>query len=281
MATVLCLFVGLLGLVAAIVATVVVLTFAFAWYESANSSPELVEMRFTPAAMGLAAQLLIQEFTVLMATVLLHPLGWFGGREKPLPAADGTPVILLHGLFQNRICWLLTRQRLRRAGFQAVYSLNLPPWKDLESLTERLAKKVDELRHAGGARRVHLVGHSMGGMIARNYVQIRGGAAKVERCVLLGSPNSGSRLAPFALSPLGKLLVPGADFLKRLAAAERPPGVRFTAIFTRHENMVLPYANARLEGAAEIELSGMGHTSLLYHPRAFQAILEGLQGESE
>lgn len=279
MSAVLCLFISLLGLIAAIVATVVVLTFAFAWYEHANRKPDLVEKRFAPASLGLAGRLLAQEFAVLMATVLLHPLGWFGVREKPLPATEGTPVILLHGLFQNRICWLMTRHRLRRHGFRAVYSLNLPPWKDLESLTERLAKKVDELRHAGGVGRVHLVGHSMGGMIARNYVQIRGGGGKVDRCVLLGTPNAGSRMAPFALSPLGKLLVPGADFLNRLAAAGRPAGVRFTAVYTRHENMVLPFDNARLEGVPEIELSGMGHTSLLYHHRAFEALLEGLKGE--
>jgi len=124
----------------------------------------------------------------------------------------------LHGLFHNRACWLLVLLGLRLNGVRSLYTINLPPWKGVESLTERLAKKVDELRLASGCDRVHLVGHSMGGIIARNYLQIRGGAAKVDRCILIATPNQGSRLAALALSPLAKALIPGSKLIKRLAA---------------------------------------------------------------
>ncbi len=271
---------GILALILAIIAGVVLLTFAFAWYEHANRDPRLVENRFSARGLGLATRLVLQETVVLIFTVALHPFGWFGAASNPAQSSDETPVILLHGLFQNRMCWLLTRLRLQRRGFGSVHTLNLPPWKDVESLTERLAKKVDELRHGTGGAKVHLVGHSMGGIIARNYVQVRGGAAKVDRLVLLGAPNTGSRMAPFALSPLGKLLVPGSEFLRRLEQAELPESVAVTAVFTRHENMVLPFDNARLEGVRNVELAGMGHTSLLFHRRAFESVLEGLTGET-
>lgn len=260
-------------------AAVVVLSYAIAWYEYANRQPELMTERFAARRLWLAARLIGMETTLLFLTVLLHPLGWFRDQGKPAERSNATPVILLHGLFHNRACWLWTKYRLRRAGFRALYTVNLPVWKDVESLTERVAKKVDELRHATGIEKVHLVGHSMGGLIARNYLQIRGGTQKVDRCVLLASPNGGSKLAPFALTPLGKSLLPGSEFLQRLAKAPVPSGVRMTAIANRHDNMVLPFESARLEGAHNVELTGMGHASVLYHPRATAAIVAALTEE--
>lgn len=270
---------AILMLLAGVVALVVLLSYAIVWYERANLDPQLLESRFAPENLGLAASLLLLEAVCLFLSVLQHPLGWFETRETPAEYGNGTPVLLLHGLFQDRACWLWTGFRLRRRGLLNVYAINLPPWHELEELTERVARKVDELRHATGSDKVHLVGHSMGGMIARNFVQLRGGAEKVASCTLLGSPNHGSKLAPFALTRLGRLLLPGSDFLQRLAEAPLPAGIRLTTVYSRHDNMVIPFESARLEGAGIVELAGMGHMALLYHPRAFEALFDALTEE--
>jgi len=261
----------------AAVGGVVLLSYAFVWYESANREPQLMESRFAPERLGRAAGIVLLETACLLLTVLQHPLGWFQTRERPPEYGSETPVLLLHGLFHNRACWLWTRYRLQRRGRRNVYAVNLPPWHDVELLTERVARKVDELRHASGADKVHLVGHSMGGMIARNFLQLRGGADKVASCTLIAAPNHGSKLAPFALTPLGRLLLPGSEFLRRLAAAPLPPEVRITSLYSRHDNMVLPWEAARQEGAANREFSGMGHMTVLYHPEVFAALLDALE----
>lgn len=258
------------------IALIVLLSYAIALYEAASTDPQLVEHRFAPGQIWLAIKLMAAETAFLALTVVLHPLGWIPFKEQPRPENRETPIILLHGLFHNRACWLWMKFRLRRKGFPNLITINLPPWKNVETLTERVVTKVDELRVKEGFERVHLVGHSMGGIIARNYVQIRGGASKVESCILLGAPNLGSKLAPFAVSQLGRQLMPGSEFLKRLAQTPLPAGVSMVSIFTRHDNMVLPPTNARLEGAINEEIQGMGHTSLLYHPRAIHAVVETL-----
>ncbi len=120
----------------------------------------------------------------------------------------------------------------------------------------------------------------MGGIVARNYLQLQDSAGKIDRCILLGVPNQGSKMVPFALSPLAAGVMPGAELLGRLAAAPRPAGVRLTAIYSRHENIVLPFTAGRLEGAANVELSGFGHTALLYHPRAFASLHAALTENS-
>lgn len=254
------------------------LSYALYWYETANRRPELVNQRFRPGRLVLAGGLILGETLFLMLTILLHPFGWFN-RKAPPVNSDRTPIILLHGLFHSRACWWWLRLQLRRQGWKTVYAVALPPWKNVEVLTERVAHIVDTLRHRHGVRQVHLIGHSMGALIARNYLQIRGGAGKIDRCVLLGAPHRGSKLAPFALSPLGMLLLPGSEFLKRLAAAAWPADTEVVNIYSRHDNMILPFDNAVLPEVANREMTGMGHTSLLFRPSAIRCIIDHLKKE--
>ena len=261
----------------AVVAGFVLASHLFAWYEQANLRPELMARRFAPSSLAFALSLMLRETLWLVITILLLPWGWLPPWRRRIPR-QRTPILFLHGLFQNRACWLYLRLRLRLLGIPSLHAINLPPWKDIESLTERVAIKVDELRLASGCERVHLVGHSMGGIIARNYVQLRGGAPKVERCILLAAPNGGSKLAALALSPLAKSLLPGSELLRRLAQAPLPADTHLTALYSRHDNIVLPPTNARLDGVENIELVGIGHTSLLYHEPTLKA-LAALLGE--
>jgi hypothetical protein len=53
--------------------------------------------------------------------------------------------------------------------------------------------------------------------------------------------------------------------------------VRLTAIVNRHDNMILPFENGRLAGVRNIELTGMGHASVLYRSRAIEAIAQGIR----
>lgn len=249
----------------------------FAWYERANRRPGLMEHRFAPRNLWFVFRFLTLETGCLALIALLHPLGWIPHWNRHV-RRDTTPVILIHGLFHNRACWFFLLPWLRSRGVRSLCTINLPLWKGIESLTERVARKVDELRLASGCERVHLVGHSLGGIIARNYLQIRGGAAKVDRCILIATPNEGSRLAALALSPLATSLMPGSDLLTRLAAAPLPAGARLSVIHSRHDNIVLPAESARFQGAEDLELAGVGHTALLFHPRVWRELARMLSG---
>ncbi|NJC87965.1 MAG: alpha/beta fold hydrolase [Desulfuromonas sp.] len=262
---------GLLALATAVLALSVVLSFSIAWYERSNADLRLIDHRHP----GLAGRLMLTEFAGLLLTLLLRPLGWLPARIPTGPARR-PPVILLHGLFQNRSCLFLLQWRLRAAGFDRIVSINTPPWLALETLTERLRHAVEQLRTATGAEKVHLVGHSMGGIIARDFIQLHGGAPHVASCVTLGSPHRGSKLAPFAVSSLGRSLLPGSQLLTDLNAAALPAGVSFTAIYSRHDNIIVPMENARLDGADNIEFADMGHTTMLFAATTAEAVAGAL-----
>lgn len=281
MTTILWLLITIIKLTVCLVALVVLLTFSVAWYERANARPDLIERRFTSRGVCIALWLLIQETGCLLLTILLRPFGWTQPKNPDGEQETHPPVILLHGLFQNRSCLYWMQYRLRSAGFSQTISINTPPWRDLEALTEELAKKVDELRIKLKVDKFILVGHSMGGIIARNYVQNRGGAAYVTDMITLGSPHHGSKLAPFAISPMGKTLLPGSTFLKAFNKVSWPKETRAVSIYTRYDNIVLPAESSKMKDAEVVELDGMGHTSLLFHPRSLQAVINAIKNISQ
>lgn len=255
---------------------IVILTYSMCWYEYANASPQLIDERFQSRRLRMVVSVIAQETFFNVLTLSIIPFGLLNPRRHPKTRGE-TPVLLLHGLFNNRASWFWFKRYLRKQGFNNIATINLSSWHNEEALTELVSKKVDELRHRLGVDKVHLVCHSMGGIIARNYIQLRGGGGKVDRCVCLGSPHLGSKLTPFALSPLGKVLVPGSDFLRRLNEAPIPEGVRMTNIFTKKDNMVLPNANSQLPWGTAVELDDMGHTALIYRKPALAAVNAALQ----
>jgi len=256
---------------------IVILTYSMCWYEYANSDPQLIDQRFRGRSLWLATSLILQETFFNALTILIMPFGLLNPRRHPQVRGE-TPVLLIHGLFNNRASWFWFKAFLRKQGFNNIATINLSSWHNEEVLSELVAKKVDELRHRLGVDKVHLVGHSMGGIIARNYLQLRGGAGKVDRCVTLGSPHHGSKLTPFAFAPLGRVLVPGSDFLRRLNQQPAPAGVIVTNIFTRKDNMVLPNSFNHLPWGNAVELDDMGHTGLIYRRPALEAVSRALKG---
>jgi triacylglycerol esterase/lipase EstA (alpha/beta hydrolase family) len=257
---------------------VVLLSFSILWYEYANTHPELVKNRCSRANLRRILPLLLPEFFFNFTTLLTVPFGLFPA-SRPQLKRGVTPTLLLHGLFVNRACWFWFRFRLKQHGCENIVTINLSGFHSEEVLTELLSKKIDELRHRLGVNKVNLVGHSMGGIIARNYVQRRGGQDKVDRLIFLGTPHQGSKLTPFSFMPLGKLLMPGSDFLNRLNNEPAPTGVRAINIYTRKDNMVLPNTSAQLAWGTQIELDDMGHTSLIYRAAAIDAAAAALSAK--
>lgn len=251
-------------LAAGLLALTVGFSFVFAWREQRDHPRPLVAIR-----------LLLTEFTSLLLTLLLRPLGW-RKPVRPRGPARQVPVLLLHGLFQNRSCMLPLQRQLQAAGYDRVIAINTPPWRSFDSLVATVATTVEAICRESGHSRICLVGHSMGGILARGYLQQHGGSTRVAACVTIGSPHSGSKLAKFAVTRLGRELLPGSRLLTQLNATPLPHRTTITALYSRHDNIIVPFACARLDGASNIELSGLGHTALLFSPTVVRAIVSAL-----
>ena len=150
-------------------------------------------------------------------------------KDAASRAAGG--IVLLHALGRSRwSMWLLAR-RLRAAGWPVAMvgypSLRLP----IEAAAERVARDVATVSRGwgGGSGQVCLVGHSLGGIIARRLALSRSGlepGLRIARVVQIGSPNLGTNvgtgLARRAVMRwlFGPVLVQAAAFPARVARHE-------------------------------------------------------------
>ena len=184
--------------------------------------------------------------------------------------AAGTPIILVHGLVDNRSIFALLRRSLRRRGFGRVITLNYSPFtQDVRMVSARLAALVEQTCAETGYERVHVVGHSLGGVVARYYVQRLGGDERVHTLCTLGSPHAGTHAARLWPQGVVAQLRPGSELMRELA--EPAPGcrTRFVAFWSDLDQVVVPQRSAALEHpdlqARNVALRGVGHMSLPFH----------------
>ena len=195
------------------------------------------------------------------------PLAWLLAPRLGRGTIKGQPVVLLvHGLFSNRGVWWWFAQRLRKQR-QRVDSIELAPvFGDIDGYVALLEKRVDELARRG-ASSIALVGHSMGGLVCRAYLSRRGpqvDGAPPMRLITLGSPHCGSLSAWCMPGTNLRQMRPGSDWLQHLPTDCPVPAV---SIYSVHDNLVVPYQQARSEALAPEEWRGIGHISLLFDRR--------------
>jgi pimeloyl-ACP methyl ester carboxylesterase len=199
------------------------------------------------------------------------------------PLAARIPVLLVHGLIDNRSIFTVMRRSLRRRGFSHVCSWNYSPLlSDVARGARDLGAHIEHLCQQTGHDRVHVVGHSLGGLIARYYVQRLRGDDRVESLVTLGTPHSGSVLAHVLPTALIRQLRPGSPVLRQLD--EPAPGCRtpVTAVYSDLDQVVLPTASGRCEHpdlvTRNVLVRGVGHMSLPIHRGVVDEVAATLAG---
>jgi triacylglycerol lipase len=231
----------------------------------------------------------LTELAWVGAHALLYPLGARAERLRPDPryrpgaqspvvralfAADPlaarVPVVLVHGLVDNRSVFAVTQRGLRRRGFSQVSSWNYSPLvRDVETAAAALGRHLEQVCRDTGHERVHVVGHSLGGLVARYLVQRLGGDDRVASLVTLGTPHGGSRWAHVLPTPLVRQLRPGSPLIRALAAPAPGCRTRVTAVYSDLDQMVVPSAAGRCDhpdlGARNVLVRGVGHMSLPIH----------------
>ncbi len=243
------------------------LTYGFAWKHQSPAS-----------TLGPARKLrmILAEWGAFVANfVVLSPFEslWMG-PDRLRVSVERPPILLVHGYGCSRAAWWWLRRRLEARGW-VVATINLEPiYADIERYVEPLAQRIDAVLAETGASRLVLVGHSMGGLVARAYLR-RHGADKVSRVVTLGTPYGGSELARIGFGANGRQMVPGNDWLTQLA--EYPQVVETTTIFSPHDNYVMPQTNLELADAQRRTLDGLGHLAMLYSPRVADALLDAVK----
>ncbi|URM89971.1 alpha/beta fold hydrolase [Streptomyces sp. MRC013] len=233
----------------------------------------------------------VVEAVVLAGHLLLYPTGLAPAGLRPgrcpATAPHGTrpPVVLLHGLSDNRSVFVPLHRALARDGTRHVRAVNHSPLIcDLRTAAHRLAGHVDELRVRTGHDEVDLVGHSLGGLVARYYVQRLGGAPHVRTVVTLGTPHGGTSAVPLAgVHPLVRQMRPRSPVLCELAAPAPGCRTRFVSFWSELDLWMSPVEAARLDhpdlDTLNVRVGGVGHLTLPVHPAVTARVVAELDHE--
>jgi triacylglycerol esterase/lipase EstA (alpha/beta hydrolase family) len=232
-------------------------------------------------------------------------------------AAHPNPVVLVHGLGANmKWNWSEMSPLLATNGYcvfaltygrdpRATYPFNqMGGLVPMEQSSKELSAFVDRVLVATGAPKVDIVGHSEGSLMPNYYVKFLGGAAKVDRYVGITPVWDGTNLAGAGtLYTLGKpsgasdavmsgwsLLcgscrefVRGSEFLEQMnEGGAAVPGVTYTMLMTRYDELVVPYTSGILSGATNIVVQDQcrtdyaEHAAMAFDPVAQQDVLNAL-----
>jgi len=207
---------------------------------------------------------MLREGLSFLAHGLLSPLALRSPRPVPDRRRESRTVVFVHGLAANRSGFLPLQAWLRLRGHSRQLAIDYRSAGSIEALALRLKREIDA--HVQGGR-IDLVAHSMGGLVARFYLQRLGGARRVDRLVTLGTPHRGTHAANFVPSALVRQLLPESRFIRELNALPAPEGVHVTSIVAGRDLLVQPVESARCPFGDEIRLDEVGHLELLFRPR--------------
>ncbi len=199
------------------------------------------------------------------------------------PLAARIPVLLVHGMVDNRSVFSVMSRNLRRRGFAHVCSWNYSPLlTDVARGAADLGAHIERICEQTGHDQVHVVGHSLGGLIARYYVQRQDGHRRVTSLVTLGTPHSGTVWAHIVPAPLIRQLRPGSAVLQELAEPAPECRTPITSVYSDLDQVVVPTGSGRCDHpdlqARNVLVHGVGHMSLPRHRGVVDEVAATLAG---
>jgi pimeloyl-ACP methyl ester carboxylesterase len=220
---------------------------------------------------------LARELGELARAVLVLPWRATVGGNRSLqpvhhePAGGSTlrsaPVVLVHGYGGSPASWSPLERELRRAGFTNVHAAAYNAMTtSLEDIARRLVAQCHEAMQAAGTDHLHLVGHSLGGVVVRYAVHRLGLARHVRTAVTVAAPHRGTQVAAFGWGGVARALRPGSPVLEDLESPGDAEGVQWVAYYSEHDLIVCPDSARLDEGrsrAVNVAVPDVGHLGVL------------------
>ena len=205
----------------------------------------------------------MKRFLLALCAGLLA-VGCANTRDPHAPAPRTRRVVLVHGFLETGTNYKLFKKRLETAGIQCLVP-HLSPCDGrggLERLAAGLKHDIDDA--FGPDQPLAIVGFSMGGLVARYYLQNLGGAARCDQLLTVSSPHHGTDSANYYPSLGAEQMRPGSRFLSDLEKTQDNLGTMRLVSYRTHFDMVIyPPESSIWDRAENLEFPVLLHSMML------------------
>lgn len=235
----------------------------------------------------------VTEILSFISQICLAPIDLTKSDPKTAQDIDPneTPILMIHGFLGASNNWVYHQSRLKAAGYKNVFTINLG--NPLNAIDTDYARKVDEkvreIMNLTGRNDIRLVGHSMGGLVARQwrYKHAPAAGVHVKDIITMGSPLDGTHVAKttLGLSKCGKQMYPGSDLIKeQQESARNDTETNYYHIGSNVDLVILPNRSAHrgaAHGAKLDTLERTGHIGYLFSDTAADMLIDYLQTQDQ
>jgi triacylglycerol esterase/lipase EstA (alpha/beta hydrolase family) len=227
---------------------------------------------------------LVKAMGIELLSVTLLMVFWplwmvLGGSYQIAEPGRGKrrPVILLHGFAMNRTQWLWLGRRLARRGVGPLYGTSYFSPQSVATSARHLQRFIARVMAREDAERVDIVAHSLGGVVARYYLEKLGGAEHVGRLLTIASPHKGTRLGRLGLGlvPSAREILEESQLFAELGPPPEP--VAYSSLWSRTDAIIIPAESSSVApNGVDRVFDDLGHLTMLLSPRVVDTLVERL-----
>ena len=253
-----------------------------------SAHPRGIGGRAAVHMMARAALVQAHEAALLLSVAATAPVRLFRGDREPsdsrssqVKAHAAPPVLLVHGFGGAKSSWSLVAHALSARGI-AVHAISYAPvGNSVEQVAAQLVAEVLSTLSRTGADKLHLVGHSLGGVIIAQAILDPRLSGRVDTVITLGSPFGGSPWAGvLPVLEVVRALRAGSPLLRRLASTPLPDGVRWLSVTAALDIIVPGVRSVPSHPQVEtITFDGVGHLGMLLSRKVIAYITAALSAE--